>query len=93
MLHPYFEDYVVLPTTSTIRTYSRNIERDLEYRVLREDSAASRWSACVWVTTFLEKHAWISAGLVWLPLQLIPAPKQTMMVLALMKVQTDDQPL
>ena len=66
MTHPCHEDYVVLPTTSTIRIDSKNIECDIEYRVLREDTSASRWSASTWVNLLLEKHAWWSAGLVWM---------------------------
>ena len=26
-----------------------------------------KWSASLWVNTLLEKHAWLSAGLVWMP--------------------------
>ena len=59
MSHPYLEDYVVFPTRSTIRTDSRNIER--------EDASASRWITSTRINVLLEKHAWISAGLVWMP--------------------------
>ena len=38
MSHPYLEDYVVLPTRSTIRTDSRNIERDIGFSIRREDT-------------------------------------------------------
>ena len=57
----------MLPTRSTIRTDSRNIERDIGFRMLHEDSSASRWSASTWINVLLEKHAWISAGLIWVP--------------------------
>ena len=67
MTHPYHEDYVVLRARSTIRTDSRSIERDLGFRILHEDTSASTWSASTWVNICLEKHAWISAGLVWMP--------------------------
>ena len=64
---PYLEDYVVLPTKSTIRSESRNIERDIGYRITHDDTSASTWSASAWIIVLLGKHAWISAGLVWMP--------------------------
>ena len=73
MPHPYLEDHVVLPTRtgwvtrSTIRTDTRNVERDRGFKIINEDICASRWSAPTWINVPLEKHAWISAGLVWMP--------------------------
>ena len=55
-----------LITGPTIRTDTMNIERDIEYRQIYEDTSASRWSPFTWVNLLLEKHAWISAGLVWM---------------------------
>ena len=26
-----------------------------------------RWGPSLWINTLLEKHAWLSAGLVWMP--------------------------
>ena len=57
----------MLPTGSTIRTDCRNIERDVGFRILNENSTACRWTASTWVNVLLEKHAWISAGLIWVP--------------------------
>ena len=65
-MHPYHEDYVVLPTKPTIKPDSKNIERDIEYRRIYEDMSASRWSPPSWINFLLEKHAWLSAGLVWM---------------------------
>ena len=59
MTHPYREDYVVLPTRPTIRPDNKNIERDIEYRQMYEDTSASRWSLTSWVNLLLEKHAWL----------------------------------
>ena len=42
-------------------------EHDVGYRVVREDSTASRRSVSTWINVLLEKHAWVSAGLVWMP--------------------------
>ena len=67
MSHPYLENCVVLPTRSTIRTDSRNMESDIGFRITREDTSASRWSASTWINVLLEKHAWISASLFWMP--------------------------
>ena len=66
MTHPYHEDYVVLPTMPTIRLDNKNVVRDIEYRQIYEDTPASRWSPSSWVNLHLEKHAWLSAGLVWM---------------------------
>ena len=32
-----------------------------------DDTSLSRWSPSSWLNTLLEKHAWFSTGLVWLP--------------------------
>ena len=66
MTHPYHDDYVVLPTRPTIRLDNKNVERDVEYRQIYEDTSASRWSPTSWVNLLFEKHVWLSAGLVWM---------------------------
>ena len=66
MTHPYHEDYVVLPTRPTIRLDNKNVERDIENKQIHEDTSASRWSPSSWVNLPFEKHAWLSAGLVWM---------------------------
>ena len=55
--HPYHEDGVVLPTRNTTRPDSKNIERDVATRVLRDDTSLSRWSPASWLNLLLEKHA------------------------------------
>ena len=57
---------VVLPTRNTTRPDNKNIERDVATRVLRDDTSLSRWSPASWLNLLLEKHAWLSAGLVWM---------------------------
>ena len=37
-----------------------------DYGQICEDTSASRWSPSSWVNLLLEKHAWLSAGLVWM---------------------------
>ena len=64
--HPYHEDYVVLPTRHTLRPDKKNIERDVVYRLQRDDTSLSRWSPTSWLNILLEKQAWLSAGLVWM---------------------------
>ena len=34
---------------------------------MRDDQTLSRWCSAKWITVLLEKHAWLSAGLIWLP--------------------------
>ena len=63
--HPYHEDCVALPTRTTARPDSKNIAREGVYRTQPDDSSLSRWSSASWLNTLLEKHAWLSAGLVW----------------------------
>ena len=65
--HPYHEDYVVLPTRNTTRTDYKSIAREVVYRSQPDDSSLSRWSPASWLNTLLEKHAWLSTGLVWVP--------------------------
>ena len=67
MSHPYMEDYVVLPTTPTIRIYDRMIDHDISYKLSHNDQAISRWDSATWINILMEKHAWLSAGLIWLP--------------------------
>ena len=62
--HPYHEDCVVLPTRNTTRTDNKSIAREVVYRSQPDDSSLSRWSPASWLNTLLEKHAWLSAGLV-----------------------------
>ena len=63
---PYHEDCVVLLTRNTTRPDAKSIEREVAYRVLRNDASFSRWSPASWLNPLLEKHAWLSAALVWM---------------------------
>ena len=65
--HPYHEDYVVLPARSNIRVDNKSIAQEARSRPQPDDTSLSRWSPSSWLNTLLEKHAWFSAGLVWLP--------------------------
>ena len=65
--HPYHEDYVVLPTRSNIRVDNKSVAQEARSRPQSDDASLSRWSPSSWLNTLLEKHAWFSAGLVWLP--------------------------
>ena len=65
--HPYYEDYVVLPTRSNIRVDNKSVAQEARSRPQSDEASLSRWSPSSWVNTLLEKHAWFSAGLVWLP--------------------------
>ena len=62
--HPYHEDLVVLPTRPNLRMDTRSITRDMSYGP--QTGEPIRWSASLWINTLLEKHAWLSAGLVWM---------------------------
>ena len=64
---PYHEDYVVLPTRSNIRVDNKCVAQDAKYRSQSDESSLTRWSPSSWINALLEKHAWFSAGLVWLP--------------------------
>ena len=59
---PYHEDCVVLPTRTTMRVDNKSIAQEARYRTQPDDT---RWSPASWLNTLLEKHAWLSAGLVW----------------------------
>ena len=63
--HPYHEDLVALPTRPNLRVDSKSIAREATYRSQSANSSLSRWSPSLWLNTLLEKHAWLSAGLVW----------------------------
>ena len=63
--YPYHEDLVVLPTRPNLRMDTRSIARDASYRSQLGESLM-RWSPSLWINTLLEKHAWLSAGLVWM---------------------------
>ena len=65
--HPYHEDYVVLPTRSNIRVDNKSVAQEARSRPQSDDASLTRWSPSSWLNTLLEKHAWFSAGLVWLP--------------------------
>ena len=67
MSHPYMEDYVMLPTRPAIRIDERMVGHDITYELNHEDQTRSRWCSATWLNTFMEKHAWLSAGLIWLP--------------------------
>ena len=64
---PYVEDYAVLPTRPAIRTDDRNIDHDISHKLAHEDLAASRWRAATRTNVLIERHAWLSAGLIWMP--------------------------
>ena len=66
LMRPYHEDCVVLPTRNTTQPDTKNIEGEVEHRTQRDDTSLSRWSPASWLNLLLEKHAWLSAGLVWM---------------------------
>ena len=63
--HPYHEDLVVLPTRPNIRVDNKAVTRDISYRP-QPVEVPTRWCPSLWMNTLLEKHAWLSAGLVWM---------------------------
>ena len=63
--HPYHEDLVVLPTRTTMRVDNKSVAQEARHRSQPDDTFLSRWSPSSWLNTLLEKHAWLSAGLVW----------------------------
>ena len=63
--YPYHEDLVVLPTRPNLRMDTTSVTRDVTYRP-QTGEPLMRWSAALWINTLLEKHAWLSAGLVWM---------------------------
>ena len=63
--HPYHEDCGVLPTRTTMRVDDKSIAQEARCRTQPDDTSLSRWSPASWLNTLLEKHAWLSAGLVW----------------------------
>ena len=66
--HPYHEDLVILPTRPNLRLDTKSVSRDARLSSGSQHAKApSKWSASLWINTLLEKHAWLSAGLVWLP--------------------------
>ena len=66
--HPYHEDLVILPTRPNLRMDTKSVSRDARMSSGSQYAEApSKWSASLWINTLLEKHAWLSAGLVWLP--------------------------
>ena len=64
---PYHEDYVVLPTRSNIRVDNKSVAQEARSRPQSDDASLTGWSPSSRLNTLLEKHAWFSAGLVWLP--------------------------
>ena len=67
MSRPYMEEYVVLPTRAAVRAESRLAERDMGYKLSWNDKTASRWCSATWINILVEKLAWLSAGLTWMP--------------------------
>ena len=63
--HPYHEDCFVLPTRTNMRVVNKSIAQESRCRSQPDDTSLSRWSPSSWLNTLLEKHAWLSAGLVW----------------------------
>ena len=63
--YPYHEDLVVQPTRPNLRMDTKSITRDVSFRPQAGESPM-KWCASLWVNTLLEKHAWLSAGLVWM---------------------------
>ena len=67
MSHPHMEDYVVLPTRPAMRIDDQMIGHDTSYKLSCSDPAISRRDSASWINTLMEKHAGLSAGLIWLP--------------------------
>ena len=49
-----------------MRVDNRSITQESKYRSQPDFTSLSRWSPSLWLNTLLEKHAWLSAGLVWM---------------------------
>ena len=62
--HPSMEDYVTLPTRAAVRTENRLTTKEIKFKMLREDQSLSKWCAARWTNILVEKHAWLSAGLI-----------------------------
>ena len=62
--HPYHEDCVVLPTRPTLCPDNKNIERDIANKLLNHCWEMIPHSPSG--NLLLDKHAWLSAGLVWM---------------------------
>ena len=66
--YPYHEDLVILPTRPNLRMDTKSISRDMRMSFGPQPGETPlRWSASLWINTLLEKHAWLCAGLVWMP--------------------------
>ena len=66
--YPYHEDLVILPTRPNLRIDTKSISRDMRMSFgPQAGETPLRWSASLWINTLLEKHAWLCAGLVWVP--------------------------
>ena len=57
----------MLPTRPAIRAEDRVVDHDISHKIAHADSNASRWCAATWIDILIEKHAWLSAGLIWKP--------------------------
>ena len=66
--YPYHEDLVILPTRPNLRMDTKSVSRDMRMSFgPQAGETPLRWSASLWINTLLEKHAWLCAGLVWVP--------------------------
>ena len=65
--HPYMEDSVALPSRSGIRCETRLAGRDPNNKKSQDDLTLSTRCSANWISLLVEKHAWLSAGLIWLP--------------------------
>ena len=43
------------------------LRKEAKSRPQSDEASLTGWSPSSWINTLLEKHAWFSAGLVWLP--------------------------
>ena len=65
----------MLPTRPAIRIDERMVGHDISYKLNRDDQTRSRWCSATWISTLMEKHAWLSAGFIWLPSASDPGAK------------------
>ena len=57
----------ILDTRSNIRVDNKSVAQEARSRPQSDEASLSRWSPSLWLNMLLEKHAWFSADLVWLP--------------------------
>ena len=65
--HPCLEDYVALPTRRGIRIPVKQSVTEIDHKAVHQDVTISRRCAARWINVLVEKHAWLSTGLICIP--------------------------